>query len=51
MKNSSLKFHLEKNADGSFTLFTLTAEKDATGKTIWKRADTGERVGCRSARM
>jgi hypothetical protein len=45
MKNSSVKFHLEKNADGSFTLFTLKAEKDAAGKTIWKRTGAGERVG------
>ena len=35
MKDSSVKFHLEKTADGSFVLHTVTRGKDASGKDTW----------------
>lgn len=44
MKDSSVKFHLEKTADGSFMLHTLTHGKDVSGKDTWVLGP-GEEVG------
>jgi hypothetical protein len=44
MRDSSVKFHLEKTADGSFLLHTVTRGKDAAGKDTWV-VGPGEKVG------
>ncbi len=44
LRDSSVKFHLEKTADGSFVLHTVTRGKDASGKDTWV-VGPGEKVG------
>ena len=44
MKDSSVKFHLEKTPSGSFLLHTVTRGKDAAGKDTWV-VGPGEKVG------
>jgi hypothetical protein len=44
MRDSSIKFHLENTADGSFQLHPVTRGKDASGKATWV-VGPGEKVG------
>jgi hypothetical protein len=44
MKDPTVKFHLEKTAGGSFTLYTVTRGRDAVGKDTWVMG-AGENVG------
>lgn len=46
MKDSSIKFHLEKTPQGEFLLHTLTLGRDAAGKPTWMPGP-GEKLGGR----
>ena len=44
LKDSSVKFHLEKTAEGGYALHAVTRGKDAAGKDTWV-VGPGEKVG------